>query len=360
LWATNVIVELNIKHHIGIGLMCGTSHDALDIACVSFENKNGNWSYSLDAYHAVDLPQNLKLKLANATESTGLELVQLDRDFALYCAKEVNEFIATYNQKPSFLSSHGVTIFHNPTEKITTQIGSGAILSAHTNLPVVCDFRAQDVAKNGQGAPLVPYADNLLFHDYEYTLNLGGFANLSFLSEGKMKGLDISPCNLILNRLSMMKGLEFDFGGNIAKKGSVNNALLSKLNALDYYNQNPPKSLGYEWFVSDFLPSFSNEDAVEVQLATAAEHIAHQIAKSLGPNGKCLVTGGGAFNDHLIERIRALTKVELIIPKNEIIQFKEAICFAFLGMLRLMEQTNIRSSVTGAKSDSVAGAVYLP
>ncbi|MEZ4721036.1 MAG: anhydro-N-acetylmuramic acid kinase [Flavobacteriales bacterium] len=343
----------------GIGLMCGTSHDGLDIACVEFDRNEHGWVYNLIESNEIPLSESLKQSLDDSTKSSGLQLAKLDADFARFSAEQVNIFCEKYQIAPEFIASHGVTIFHDPRVGITTQIGSGAIISALTQTTTISDFRTQDVAKGGNGAPLVPFADSLLFSEFDYSLNLGGFANVSALRKDALIGFDIAPCNLLLNHIANKIGLNHDEGGELARMGTLIDPLLHSLNKLPYYEQKPPKSLGYEWFEDQILPIIPNESPADL-LHTACEHIAIQIGKSLHSHGSCIVTGGGAFNDYLIERIRHYVNCDIVIPDPQIIRFKEAICFAFLGLLRLRQEKNISSTVTGATSDSIAGAIYIP
>ncbi len=360
--ATKVAFDLIRTPITGIGLMCGTSHDALDIAIVSFLRPNADWDFNLLNSASYHIPKELKASLAGATEISAFEYVQLDRDFARFCAESIDDFRSTFSGNIEFIASHGATVFHQPQNGLTTQIGSGSIISALTGLPVISDFRAQDVTKGGQGAPLVPFADKMLFSKYTAALNLGGFANLSVLDQAQLIGFDISPCNKALNHIytiSKHKG-KFDLNGNLAKTGMILKPLLDSLNSLEFYKAQPPKSLGHEWFISDFLSIISTNNQTSDLLATVTEHIAMQIAQNLPVKGRVLITGGGAFNSFLLERIQKLSNCTCIIPDPSIIEYKEAIEFAFLGALRIINQPNIDKTVTGASSNSIAGALYLP
>jgi anhydro-N-acetylmuramic acid kinase len=261
------------------------------------------------------------------------------------------------------VASHGHTIFHNPLLHYTTQIGEGAAIAAGCGLPVVCDFRTGDVAAGGQGAPLVPLGDELLFGDYDYCLNLGGFANISMQSLNNRIAFDIVPANIILNHFANQRGKAYDPNGEIAASGQVQENLLQSLNDLAYYHIRPPKSLGREWVESEVLPLLSDTGLeLEDAACTFCEHIAQQIAACLenGPQKKMLVTGGGAFNTYLVQRITALTQVKLIVPDVKTVNYKEALVFAFLGLLRMQAKPNCLASVTGASHNVSGGAVYLP
>jgi anhydro-N-acetylmuramic acid kinase len=346
----------------GIGLMCGTSHDGIDICDVSFNRTDSKWSFQVHESMSISLNDELKVELYRATDSSAYEYVELDKAFATFSAGVVVDFIERTKSTASFIGSHGVTVFHQPDKGISTQIGSGAIISALTGLKTISNFRIQDVTKGGQGAPLVPYADSQLFSDYDAALNLGGFANISHL-KGKLLGYDIGICNLLLNHLSKKLGKEYDQGGIIAKSGNVIPDLFNQLNNIAHFELSGPKSLGKEWFDSKILPLIQKFEInpIEDLLATSIDHIASQIGKALNrENELCLVTGGGAHNDFLIERIRDFSKSTIILPTQSIIDFKEAICFAFLGHLRLLELNNVSSDVTGASQNSCAGALYLP
>jgi anhydro-N-acetylmuramic acid kinase len=346
----------------GIGLMCGTSHDGIDICDVSFDVFDSEWSFKVHEYYSVSLSHDLKEKLSKATNMSAIEYVALDNLFANFTAKNVIDFVEKTNSKASFIASHGVTIFHQPEKGISTQIGSGAIISALTGLKTISDFRLQDVSKGGQGAPLVPYADSQLFKKYDSTLNLGGFANISRL-KGALEGYDIGVCNLMLNHLSKKSGKAYDEDGNMARSGKIIPELFEQLNNHKYFDISGPKSLGKEWFDAFVLPMIQQFDfhPTEDLLATSVEHVAYQIGKSLSKeNESCLVTGGGAHNKYLTERIKHYSNTQIELPNEAIIDFKESICFAFLGYLRLLELHNISHKVTGAKQNSSAGAVYLP
>lgn len=347
----------------GIGLMCGTSHDGLDIADVAFEKNENQWSFEVHATASIPLPESLKRRIDTPFSLSALEFVTLDRDFATFCATQVSAFIQNTGSGASFISSHGVTMFHVPAQCIACQLGSGAIISALTGLSVISDFRLQDVMKGGQGAPLVPGADRLLFADKQFTLNLGGFANVTDLRHTAPLGFDICACNLLLNRLVKRLGLAFDPQGENARRGKLVPDLLDALNALEYFRLSPPKSLGYEWFEQAVQPVLRDFEHLNTQdlLCTATEHIATQIARYLDDaSAACLVTGGGAHNDFLLDRLKVHALSGIVKPSDELVDFREAIAFAFLGALRLSGIPNALASVTGARQDTCAGALYLP
>lgn len=347
-----------------IGLMSGTSLDGLDLAYCIFrqEEPDNSWAYEVPKAVTVPYPEALRQRLAQAMSLSGYELMLLHNELGHFIGQQVKDFMANFAGEVELVASHGHTVFHRPDLGLTTQIGNGAVIAATCGKTVVCDFRTTDIAQNGQGAPLVPIGDELLFGQYDICLNLGGISNLSYRHKGLRKAYDISPCNIALNHLAQLCGKTYDKGGEIAQNGQVDHSLLEKLNQLDYYQKQGNKSLGREWIDSQFLPLLvQSQLSVPEQLRTVCEHIAQQIAKACNATeGKTLlVTGGGAHNSFLIELIRQQFNGQLIIPDRETIDFKEAIIFAFLGFLRLNHRPNCLASVTGAYQDSCGGAVYF-
>ncbi|HRH01587.1 MAG TPA: anhydro-N-acetylmuramic acid kinase [Bacteroidia bacterium] len=348
-----------------VGAMSGTSLDGLDLAYCKFIQKGSNWKFTLLASETIAYTKAFKRKLAEIDTGSALDFVKMDHAFGVFTGKKIASFVRRNKILVDFVSSHGHTIFHQPTMGITTQIGNGAAIAAETGFTTVCDFRRLDVAMHGQGAPLVPIGDRYLFGTYDYCLNLGGFANVSFEYHGKRIAYDICPVNIVLNKLVAERGLSFDRNGALGRKGNVNSKLVKELNQLSYYNRPFPKSLGKEWVFDHVLPLLdSYQISLEDKLASIYKHIAEQITKSLGvirgkKLAKVLVTGGGAYNDYLMECIRKKTSLEIVVPAPQIIEFKEAIIFAFLGVLRIREQKNCLQSVTGADADSIGGCVYV-
>ena len=351
-----------------IGLMSGSSLDGLDIALVRFNEENNKYGFQILEAETLPYPEFWKTQLAGAFHKQPEELVQLDKDYGKYLGEQVLAFTQKHNAHPDFVASHGHTIFHRPEEHYTLQIGDGQELARACGFTVVNDFRSEDVSKGGQGAPLVPIGDKLLFSDYEMCLNIGGIANISYEEDGKRLAYDLCIANQALNYLAQLKGLDYDKDGHLARSGEVDFTLLKKLNNQPFFLQDPPKSLGREFFETyqkDLLDCGTRDSgttglSVEDRLATFVEHIALQIAIpiSLLPKGKILCTGGGARNTYLIERLQARTKHEVVVPEKRIIDYKEALVFAFLGLLRMEGKTNVLSSVTGASSDSCSGRIW--
>ena len=344
-----------------LGTMSGTSLDGLDLALCHFIKDDASWEYQVVAAETYSYEDGLREQLAKAMDLSAYEFARLDIDLARSMAEKINTFLANQQVAPDFIASHGHTTFHQPAIGLTSQIGSGAVLAAHTGITTVCDFRTVDVALGGQGAPLVPIGDELLFGRYDACLNLGGFSNISFRKDGRRIAFDVSPCNMALNYLANQMDMPYDRDGVTARKGSVDLTLLERLNQLDFYTQVGAKSLGKEWFDAAFRPCLdASAISVTDKLRTLTEHIAIQLARSSygKPDETMLVTGGGARNLFLIERLREIGSKKVIIPDMQTIDFKEAIIFAFLGVLRMCSEVNCLCDVTGARMDNCGGAVY--
>ena len=353
---------MNKKSVRAIGLMSGTSLDGLDLVCVDFEEKD-KINYRILACKTVSYAEEWRNKLKHAFYADDQKIEELHVDYGTYLGLKVNSFIDEFQlENIDFIASHGHTIFHRPEEGFTLQIGDGQTLACETQIQVVCDFRTQDVKLGGQGAPLVPIGDRLLFAEYDYCLNLGGFANISYEADSSKRiAFDICPVNVVLNKYAQKLGSPYDAEGKMASQGVVNPKLLDKLNALEFYKMQAPKSLGMEWveaFVFSILDEFE-EHPMNV-LRTFVEHIAIQIALVTKGNGKVLATGGGVYNSFLLDRIRYHSTAEIYKPSDELIDYKEALIFGLLGFLRLEGKVNCLASVTGAKTDHSSGENFNP
>ncbi len=339
-----------------IGLMSGTSLDGVDLALCEFR-KADTWSYKIVRAETVPFQMIWKNKLETAYGFSGFELTQLDRDFGGYLGALVDDF--RQGEPVDFVASHGHTVFHKPDLNLTSQIGHPATIVAGCGLPVIGDFRSQDVANGGQGAPLVPMGDKLLFGEYDYCLNMGGFANVSYERDGVMHAFDVCPVNTVMNRLARELNHEFDRDGEFARAGALKEPLLNRLNNVSFYQRTGPKSLGREWLESIFLPTLDRSTASpNSKLRTFVEHVAIQMGRVMNePDKKVLVTGGGALNTYLMERLQEHCAAQLIVPDETLVQFKEAMIFAFLGVLRRRLEVNVLGSVTGGRDHS-AGAIY--
>ena len=345
-----------------IGIMSGTSLDGIDIVEARFTK---NESYQFKILHSETIPytQLWKHKLKELVGKSKEELKSIDNLYSEYLAQTILTFIKKHNiEHLDFVASHGHTALHQPEIGITYQIGNLQILADILQQKVICDFRTQDVELGGQGAPLVPIGDQLLFGDFEYCLNLGGFANISFEMNDERIAFDICPVNIVLNHYVSKLNYDYDDRGKIARNGTLNNSLLEQLNKLDFYNEKPPKSLGLEWVNNTIFPLIDayNLEVVDV-LRTFLEHIAIQIAKFSKSNTKrVLVTGGGAYNDFLIERLKYFSEAKIIIPNKEIVEYKEALIFGLLGVLKVRNEINCLRSVTGAKNNHASGKILFP
>jgi anhydro-N-acetylmuramic acid kinase len=352
-----------------IGLMSGTSLDGLDIAYCEFSKTGKTWKYKIVHATTIKYTKEQKSKLAYAHLFDAKELNQLHTAFGKFCGEKVLQFRKKNGIKSvELISSHGHTIFHQPQNLFTYQLGDGASIASVTGIKTVCDLRSMDVALGGQGAPLVPVGDKFLFSEYDACLNIGGIANISFATSplprergAGVRAFDICPTNLLFNYLANQAGLEYDKGGKLAASGNFNNALLKKFNALPYYKSYKSKSIGREQVEEEFISLLANSKiSISDKLATSSEHAAFQTARVLN-NFKIknvLVTGGGAYNTDFLNRVSAYSDCNLHIPDDKTIQFKEALIFAFLGVLRIRGEVNALKDVTGAKRDSCGGAIY--
>ncbi len=344
-----------------LGIMSGTSLDGVDFALCSFEKTKKKYSYKILKTGFLPYNDVWKKQLSKAQNLDAYEFLKLHKKYGSFIGEKTNEFLKN-EMKPDFIASHGHTIFHHPGENLTFQIGDGAFISAETGIPVISDFRNLDTAMGGQGAPLVPIGDKLLFSKYDYCINLGGFANISYDEKEQRNAYDICPFNLIINHFANLKGKEFDKDGEMGKNGNVNQELLTELSNIEYYFQKPPKSLSREYVEKYYFPIFNQyKISVEDILRTYYEHAAFKIKQSIvqKSNRKVLVTGGGTHNRFFISLLQNFSEYSWIVPDKEIIDFKEAIIFAFLGFLRSIGKINTLASVTGATRDTSGGCIFI-
>jgi anhydro-N-acetylmuramic acid kinase len=350
-----------------IGLMSGTSLDGLDIAYCQFAKAGDTWQFELLASDSIGYDGSWLKSLKNAVQLSDDELVELDFAYGSWLGTQTKDFIQKNNISVDLIASHGHTVFHQPEKGITLQIGSGQAIADFTGKKVICDFRKKDVSLGGQGAPLVPIGDEYLFDQYGACLNLGGIANISFKVDSRRVAFDIGIANMLLNHLANQLGKPYDESGLLARSGKIDQALLAVLNNLAYYQLSYPKSTGYEWFLSDILPGFKKSSVSIIdELATAVEHVAMQIGKvitdQINESGKILVTGGGAHNKFLMERLKHYTPqhLQITVPNSHLADFKEAIVFALMGVLRFRGEDNCLGSVTGASQNCSGGVIFNP
>lgn len=348
------------SYHV-IGVMSGTSLDGIDLVYVHFYQP-ANWRFQLQKAETIPYTPGWREKLQQAPQLSPVELQNLNLSYSLLVAETIGIFIKKYHlQKIDAICAHGHTVFHQPEKAITLQIGNTPLLAQRLGCTVVCDFRAQDVALGGQGAPLVPIGDRLLFSEYTYCLNIGGFANISFEEDGKRIAFDICPANTLLNHYAGKLGKLYDADGAEAARGAICQPLLEELNALPFYTQQPPKSLGIEWVLREIFPRIEAHGiSVSDTLRTLTEHIALQISRVLKQKQTVLVTGGGAHNIFLMNRLHTLSAATLTLPEKYLVDFKEALIFGLLGVLRLRNEVNCLRSVTGASKDHSSGKIFEP
>ncbi len=341
--------------------MSGSSLDGIDLVDVDFRH-DGQWHFEIVAKDNYDYDDDWRQMLADAFYYDSNKLKDIDYQYGRFLGKVTKSFIDKHGLKPEIVASHGHTIFHKPQEHYTLQIGDGQALANECGVTVINDFRTEDVLKGGQGAPLVPIGDKLLFPSFPICLNIGGIANVSYDVDSQRIAYDICIANQALNYLANKLSMPYDKDGLIARSGTIDNQLLTTLNAHPFYSQKYPKSLGREFFEDNIKPLIENRDDIADMMSTFVEHISIQISQSIEnqPTDKILVTGGGAKNKYLVERIQAHTKHQVSVPSDDIIDYKEALVFAFLGLLRSRNEINVLKSVTGAASDSSSGKIFQP
>ena len=346
---------------MAIGVMSGTSLDGLDLCYAKFDFENQKWNYKINKTTTIPYSKDFKQTLSKAIDLSGEDLAQLNSELGAWIGNRINEFKSDLEERIDLIGSHGHTVFHNPKRGFSTQIGSGAHIAALTGIPCVCDFRTGDVARGGQGAPLVPIGDELLFGEFDFCLNIGGIANISYNQNNQQLAYDICPANMALNHIANALGKEFDDNGSFGKTGEVNEELLEELNHLVFYGVMGAKSLGREWFEGVFLTTL-NKHNLELKdlMRTVYEHIATKISNALTliPKGSVLITGGGAKNQFLVELIKQKCNNTLVIPEPILVDFKEALIFAFLAVLYKLQIPSCLASVTGARNNSIGGCLY--
>ena len=345
-----------------VGVMSGTSLDGIDLTHVKFSFSE-SWTYEILTAETVPYPENWQMILSEAVSYDDQRLKELDINYTRFLAEVISEFLSKNDIFDTHaICSHGHTIKHEPENGYTLQIGNLPELANILKQKVICNFRVQDVKLGGQGAPLVPIGDELLFPEYDYCLNLGGLANISTKPKEERLAYDICAVNTVLNSLAKKLGKPYDENGKIAASGELNKELLEELQKIPFYGLRPPKSLGIEWVNKYIFPLFERYDSVPSLLRTYTEHAAEMIANEFRDSSgeKVLVTGGGAFNTFLMDEIMRRTETEVVIPSAQVVNYKEALIFAFLGVLKMRGENNVLSSVTGASKDHSSGVIFHP
>ncbi|MBW2938801.1 anhydro-N-acetylmuramic acid kinase [Aureisphaera sp. CAU 1614] len=346
-----------------IGVMSGTSLDGIDLALCAFHvSEKGEWDFTIEVAETIPYSEDWKEILKEAIHFSEGRLQTLNKEYTYYLSEVITTFIEKHSiTNLEAVCSHGHTILHEPHKGITLQIGNLPLLAKRIQQKVVCDFRIQDVVMGGQGAPLVPIGDRLLFSANDYCLNLGGFANVSFEEKEKRIAYDICPVNIVMNFYAEKLGTPFDKSGTFAERGTLNTVLLSQLNMLSFYSEKPPKSLGLEWVQQYIFPLLeASKETPQNILRTFVEHVAMQLSNQFKENSSIFITGGGAYNTFLLERLKAQKSLNIIVPNSQILEFKEALVFGLLGVLKLRNEVNCLASVTGAKDDHSSGILFNP
>ena len=360
--------------------MSGSSLDGLDIAYCHFSiNENGKADklqiedWKVEVAETVPFSEKWKERLMGLPTQNALIFSKTHAYFGHYMGELVNDFIQKHQLNPDFIASHGHTIFHYPENRLTVQIGDGAAMAAVTGYPVISNFRTQDIAIDGEGAPLAPLADHYLFSGYDFYLNLGGIANIACNLGDRFVAFDVGAANQVLNVLAQQLGKEYDENGEIAASGTINQDLFKLVNDIPFFKEGYPKSLDNQWVQNNIVPKYMIFPcSLEDKLTTACEQVAYQISTSISTilqkenikkeNFRMFVTGGGALNSFLMECIQKhcakIANVEIILPPKQIIEFKEAALMALLGVLRIENKPNCLQSVTGASRDTIGGAIY--
>ncbi|VAW19037.1 Anhydro-N-acetylmuramic acid kinase [hydrothermal vent metagenome] len=348
--------------------MSGTSLDGLDLCYCHIWKTNDKWEFDIKETKSISYSEDMRSELKDSIYLKADELLRFHNTYGTWLGQQTVLFINENKLEVDYIASHGHTTHHQPENGLTFQIGSGQHLANESGCKVICDFRTNDIALGGQGAPLVPIGDEFFFGIYDFCLNLGGISNISLKQKGKRIAYDIGLANMILNHITRKIDMAYDKGGELARKGSINQKMLEKLNALKYYLLPHPKSIGYEWFLEKVIPIVDEtDDTTENLLHTAIHHICIKVAQQVQLNVSqkeqtLLITGGGALNNFMIETLQKKLgdNTKTIVPSNTLIEFKEALVFALMGALRLEQEINVFKSVTGAKRDSSSGIVYLP
>lgn len=351
-----------------LGLMSGTSLDGLDLAYCHILYDGTSWAFRIEQATSVSYTLEMQNRLKDSIYLSADKLLRFHNEYGTWLGEQARIFIDKNQLAIDCIASHGHTTHHQPENGFTFQIGSGQHMANTSGCKVVCDFRTNDVALGGQGAPLVPIGDQLFFNAYDFCLNLGGISNISFEKNGQRLAFDIGLANMVLNHITRKNGLDYDKGGKLAQSGQVNVPMLDKLNDLEFYRMPHPKSIGYEWFVEQVAPIVDDTaDSMENLLCTAVHHIAQQVAFQIKENStksktSVLVTGGGALNVFLIGTLSNTLgqTAEVVVPSKQLIEFKEALVFALMGALRLDNKINVLCAVTGASNDSSSGVLFLP
>ncbi len=354
-----------------LGIISGSSLDGLDMSLCSFDGLTpGQMVWDMHVGVTMPFDESLISRLSVVTTLSAKDLLQLEVDFSKFCAKAINDLIKQHDLKVDYICSHGHTVYHFPQDGYTLQIGKGSILAELTGIPSIVDVRANDIAQGGEGAPVAPIVEQYLYPGYDYYFNLGGIANVSYHKDQVITSIDSCPCNQVLNHVVGELGKAYDDKGKLARSGKVSKSLITAWQKLDYFAQAFPKSMDNSWVQEVFIPimprfNLSHEDRLATMVEFAAIQLAEDCKKLSDSKGRTytgLITGGGGFNDFLVERMQVHVSdfgLTLNLPDGKTINFKEAILMALMGYLRVNEQNNTIPTVTGAQKATKGGAIYL-
>ena len=372
-----------------IGLMSGTSADGMDAALVSISGCSINTVVELVDFVSIEYREDFRnelLRLAKGNEGGSRDLSRMNFALGEEMKKACSILLdkSGINKKDiAFVGSHGHTFYHEPnsvnyvghTVRSTFQLGESAVVSSYLGCPVVSDFRVSDLAHGGQGAPLVPYTEYILYGHKNVNyglLNIGGIANITLIGKdfdlSDVIAFDTGPGNMVLDNLVSRFSsfsMRYDKNGDWAKKGRVNDKLLSFLLDDPYLKKEPPKTTGREYYGEEYInrllkmaEGISKEDILRTVTALTAEcvNIAINSFFPFKPE-KILVGGGGASNPTMMEELNKRTGI--LSVKNEFSDAKEAIAFAILAHERLNNIPNNAPRSTGANEPVVMGKVVL-
>ncbi len=355
---------MTMEKFTALGLMSGSSLDGLDMAFCEFMYTNEKWHYRILAADTLSYEEEWKMLLQESFTASGDKLIENHIAYGRFLGEKAKAFLIKTGRQPDIIASHGHTVFHQPQKGFSFQLGDGQAIAGTSGIETISDFRNKDIQAGGQGAPLVPIGDKLLFGEYDFCINFGGIANISFEKNGKRVAWDVCPANQLLNHLSRQMGKAYDKNGETASLGKLDKVLFDTLNSVEFYQQPYPKSLSNEQVKELFIPLLDASPApLENKLYTVVKHIAFQIAQAAkeGHGTKMLLTGGGAHNTFLVEAIkRECPNHVVVVPEPVIVDFKEALIFAFMGILRKTGRNNCLATSTGARHDTSSGVVFLP
>jgi anhydro-N-acetylmuramic acid kinase len=364
---------------IAIGMMSGTSIDGVDLAAIEIDDGDAVKVLATSRHDYDDALRERILRVASGNAITAAELASLHVVLGDTYADAAADLIPRLPRHPEVVAVHGQTVAHLP-RRATLQLGDASRVALRTGVPTISDFRSADIAEGGEGAPLVPFADFVLFANRAPValLNLGGIANLTLIptaAKEDVTAFDTGPANMVSDVIAQGEGKRFDKDGAGAASGRIDERALGWAFGHEYFARRAPKSTGRE----DFGAPFANEllarvtrnggtrnDALATALALTARTVAGGLKRETPPRiqwQELVVAGGGARNPTLLRALRAAvapipvrTSDELGIPPTS----REAIAFAILGVYRVRGLPNTLPGATGARRAVSGGAIHKP